>query len=105
MERIVQKFSIVFISRGERTEIFHSVEEIPEDVRRRIARTARASQVETLLIANEKGRELLQTEGWEKSKAARKTDAFGLTPRMRWTVLTLLTTGVGLLLLWVLHLH
>jgi len=104
MERIVQKFSIVYISRGEKTEVFHSVEEIPEELKKRIARSARGSQVETLLIANEKGREMLQSEGWSKQK---RDEAMGvrLTPRMRWALLGLLASGVGALLAWVVRLH
>ncbi|MCZ2146776.1 MAG: hypothetical protein LC126_03265 [Bryobacterales bacterium] len=102
MERIVQKFSIVYISRGEKTEVFHSVEELPEELKKRIARTARGSQVETLLIANEKGREMLQTEGWGKKEEAR---GGRLTPRMRWAILGLLASGVGALLAWVVRLH
>jgi hypothetical protein len=104
MERIVQKFSIVYISRGEKTEVFHSVEEIPEELKKRIARTARGSQVETLLIANEKGREMLQSEGWGKEKGE-GGKGLRLTPRVRWAILGLLASGVGALLAWVLRLH
>ncbi|MBV6432104.1 MAG: hypothetical protein IANPNBLG_02240 [Bryobacteraceae bacterium] len=105
MEKIVQKFSIVYISRGEKTEVFHSTEEIPEDLKKRIARSARGSQVETLLIANDKGRELLRSEGWSKQKKEEGDGGARLSPRARWAILGLLASGVGALLAWVVRLH
>ncbi|MBS1828254.1 MAG: hypothetical protein JST93_23315 [Acidobacteria bacterium] len=93
MQRIVHKFSVVYLSRGTTTQIFRSIEEVPEPVRKELAETARKSQIETLIIANEKGREMLQQEGMQQSS---KPGSMALRPAMRWALLALLAGAVGL---------
>ena len=95
MQRIVHKFSIVYLSRGERTHVYRSIEDVPEGVRRELAETARKSQIETLIIANEKGRELLQQEGMQQGQ---KEEGMRLRPAMKWALLALLAGGVGLVM-------
>jgi hypothetical protein len=94
MQKIVHKFSIVYLSRGEKTQVYRSIDEVPEGVRKELAETARKSQIETLIIANEKGREMLQHEGMQQSKDA--VQKFMLRPAMRWALLALLAGTVGL---------
>lgn len=102
MPRMVHKFSVVYVSTGDKTEVFRSVEAIPQDVRRHIARTARSSQVETLVIANEKGRELLQSQGWNRPDGPRSSLP-SLSPLLRWSIVGLLTAAVGLIVTWMIH--
>lgn len=82
MQRIVQKFSIVYVSVAEKTEVFRSMEEIPADVRERLLRIARKSQVETLIIANERGRELLGGQGG--AEGMRRSQP--LSAAWKWTI-------------------
>lgn len=99
MERIVQKFSVVYVATAEKTEIFRSIEEMPEDIRLRLVRAARSSQVDTLVIANEKGREMLQSEGWPA--AGDKSDeppAQALPKSLRWGIIMMLAGAVGLVM-------
>ena len=99
MERIVQKFSIVFVSNGEKTEVFRSVDEIPTEMRRKLVLQARSSRVETLIIANEKGRELLESQ--DKSAVPGNPLANGrLSSKMRWVAGSSLAAAVGLVMLW-----
>lgn len=100
MERMVQKFSIVFISSGEKTEVFRSDDDVPTEVRQRLARLARSTQVDTLIIANEKGRELLQATGWPRQ---RERPHPTLSRGVRVGILCALGASVGLLLTWVLQ--
>ncbi|MBI4910482.1 MAG: hypothetical protein HY820_43095 [Acidobacteria bacterium] len=60
MERIVQKFSIVYLSTQRETEVYRSMDEIPPPLREKLIRIARKSHIETLVIANEHGRDMLQ---------------------------------------------
>lgn len=94
MQRIVHKFSVVYLSRGDETQVYRSIDEVPEGVRKQLAETARKSQIETLIIANEKGRQMLQQEGMQQGKNA--VHAFVLRPAMRWALVALLAGTVGL---------
>ncbi len=96
MERIVHKLSVVYVSTGEQIEIYRSFEEMPEDLRQKLIRTARTTQVNTLVIANDKGREILEANGWKKpvGEAARKS--FRLRDH-KWTPWGLVGIGISLL--------
>ncbi len=59
MNRIVHKFSIVYLSHRDSTEVYRSMEEIPPALREKLLRIARKSHIETMVIANEQGREML----------------------------------------------
>ena len=94
MQRIVHRFSIVYLSRGEKTEVYRSIEDVPAGVRKELAETARKSQIETLIIANEKGREMLQQEGMERGEKDR--EGMVLRPAVRWALVAALAGLVGL---------
>lgn len=94
-QRIVHKFSVVYISSGEKTQVFQSIEDVPEELRRQIARNAKNTQVETLVIANERGRELIESKNAPVSKPAERT-GWKLTPALKWSLLGLLVGGSGL---------
>ena len=96
MQRIVHKFSVVYLSRGTTTQVFRSIEEVPEPVRKELAETARKSQIETLIIANEKGREMLQQEGMQQG--GKPGNGMSLRPAMRWALAALLAGAVGLVI-------
>ena len=101
MQRIVQKFSILYLSEGEQTKVYRSLGEVPEDVRRRLSRLARGSRVETLLIANERGRQLLETGDLSNNSKPGRT--LRLTRGTKWAVALLLAAAVGALMTLVLH--
>ncbi|MBL8177389.1 MAG: hypothetical protein JNK48_22120 [Bryobacterales bacterium] len=94
MQRIVHKFSIVYLTRGEKTQVFRSLEEVPEGVRKELAETARKSQIETLIIANERGRAMLQQESLQQGKS--HGQGLAMRPAMRWALIALLAGTVGL---------
>lgn len=96
MQRMVQKFSMVFLARGEKTEIFRSLEEVPDGVRQELAETAKKSQIETLIIANEKGRELLEHDGMQRGRQEQR--GFTLKPAAKWALLAVLAGLVGVVL-------
>ena len=57
MDRLTQKCSTIFIAIGERTRVFHSVEEIPPKLRERLIETTHGMNSATILIADKGGRE------------------------------------------------
>lgn len=97
MQRMVHKFSIVYLSEGEKTEIYRSLIEVPEDARKRLSKLARTSKVETLLIANERGRQMLETGGLPN--AAQKQSGLRLTMPMKVALASALAGGVALMML------
>lgn len=56
-ERVTVKRSTVFISVGNRTEVFGSVEEVPPALRRKLHETTQGINSATILIADRRGRE------------------------------------------------
>jgi hypothetical protein len=56
-ERMTVKRSTIFISVGNRTEVFGSVEEVPAPLRRKLQETTQGINSATILIADRKGRE------------------------------------------------
>ncbi|MBI3680660.1 MAG: hypothetical protein HY235_09710 [Acidobacteria bacterium] len=102
MERIVQRFSVVYVTSGRKTKVFRSLEEMPEDLRQKLIRTARTSHVDTLIIANEKGRELLQSQGLPRQEPVSAPPP-AMPAALRWILLLALTTGAGLLVTWLLE--
>jgi hypothetical protein len=97
MQRIVQKFSIVYLAEGEKTEVYRSLVEVPEDARKRLSRMARTSKVETLLIANERGRQMLESGGLPNAK--QHTAGIRLSTPMKVALATALASGVALMML------
>jgi hypothetical protein len=103
-ERIVQKFSVVYLATGDKTEVFRSLDEIPEEIRQRLTRIARTSQVDTLVIANEEGRDLLQSQGWSHPQPAAPSSPM-ISPALRWAIIFFLAGSVALILNWILQLR
>src|SRR5262245_4914264 len=100
--RIVQKFSVVYIAHGSNTQVYRSVDEIPADLRKKLVHIERSSHVDTLVIANEKGRELLQVEGWKKPEPSRPAPPL-ISPALRWAVILLLAGAVTIVVNWALR--
>jgi len=96
-QRIVQRFSVVYIATGDKTQVYRSSDEIPVDVRERLGRLARHSQLETRIIANEKGRDLLQSEQWARRVTPPPA---GMPKPIRWAAIAILGAGLGLVLTW-----
>src|SRR5262245_41949868 len=98
MERMVQKFSIVYVGTSEKTEVFRSIEDMPEDLRQRLIRTGRTSEVNTLIIANEKGREFLETQGFSRVGQQASETPRVLPQWAKWVAVSLLLlSGAGVL--------
>ncbi len=104
MERVRQKQFVVYIATGEKTEVFRSVDDMPESLRQKLVRVARNSQIDTLVIANEKGREMLQSEGLaRKTQDNEAVAANPLSKGLRWAIVCMLAGLVGLVMLLVLQ--
>jgi hypothetical protein len=97
-QRVSQKLFVVYIASGENTEVFRSVDDMPDSIRQKLIRAARNSHIDTLVIANEKGRELLQSEGISRG-AAEGANANPLPKGVRWAIACMLAGAVGLLML------
>lgn len=104
MERVRQKQFVVYIATGEKTEVFRSVDDMPESLRQKLVRVARNSQIDTLVIANEKGREMLQSEGLARQTQSKDAEAGNpLSKGLRWAIICMLAGLVGLVMLLVLQ--
>lgn len=57
MERLTQKSSTIIIATDDDIRVFHSVEEIPPELRRKLAKSTAGTNAATLLIADQNGRE------------------------------------------------
>ncbi len=102
MERVRQKQFVVYIATAEKTEIFRSIDDMPESLRQKLVSVARNSQIDTLVIANEKGRELLQSEGLPGQKREKPAGQV-LSKSLRWAIICMLAGLVGLVMLLVLQ--
>lgn len=102
MERVRQKQFVVYIATGEKTEVFRSIDDMPESLRQKLVTVARHSQIDTLVIANDKGRELLQSEGLPGSRRERPP-ANPLSRGLRWAIICMLAGLVGLVMLLVMQ--
>lgn len=102
MERVRQKLFVVYIASGDKTEVFRSIEDMPDTLRQKLVRVARTSQIDTLVIANEKGREMLQAEGL--ARQTRQAPAPNpMSKGVRWALVSMLAGLVGLVALAVWH--
>lgn len=59
MATLTAKSATIFISTGEQTKVYRSVDEIPPDLRRKLIETTKGINSATILIADKKGREEL----------------------------------------------
>ncbi|MDX1984942.1 MAG: hypothetical protein SFV51_32015 [Bryobacteraceae bacterium] len=94
-----QKLFVVYIASGDNTEVFRSLEDMPEPLRQKLVRVARNSHIDTLVIANEKGRELLESEGLNRRGSEPGPKVNPLSKGVRWAIACMLAGAVGLLML------
>ncbi len=57
MSRVTLKSSTIFISVGEKTEVYHSVAEVPPPLRKKLEQSTNGINSATILIADSKGKE------------------------------------------------
>lgn len=57
MRRVTVKTSTIFISVGEKTKVFRSVEEVPPRLRKKLEQSTNGTNSATILIADRRGRE------------------------------------------------
>jgi hypothetical protein len=104
MDRMTVKTSTIFISVGEKTKIFRSVDDVPPKLRRKLQETTTGLNAATILIADKKGREeivkaLRGLPSGLRAKPARLTKK--IVRRMDWkTWAEILLPGAIGLLIW-----
>ncbi len=59
MTRLTTKNSTIFIATGEKTQVFHSMSDVPLPLRRKLHESTRGINSATILIADKRGREEL----------------------------------------------
>ena len=57
MQRITMKTSTIFIGKGERTQVYHSVGDIPKELREELEASTNGFNSATILIADRRGRQ------------------------------------------------
>ncbi len=57
MERLTTKCSTILIAVGDQTQVYHSIEDIPGELRERLLASTRGDSAATILIADRGGRE------------------------------------------------
>src|SRR5882757_5358422 len=57
MHRVTVKTSTIFIAKGGKTRVYHSVDEVPAKLRRQLEESTNGFNSATILIADRKGRE------------------------------------------------
>ena len=79
MSRVTVKTSTIFISVGEKTQVFRSVEDVPPPLRKRLEQSTNGINSATILIADRRGREeiLKAIRGLPSSVRSRLTGTFG----------------------------
>jgi hypothetical protein len=56
-DRLTQKCSTIFIAVGDQMQVFHSLDQVPPELRKKLAESTRSLNSATILIADQKGRE------------------------------------------------
>lgn len=59
MTRLTARTSTIFIATAQNTSVYHSIEEVPPPLRRKLRQTTRGLNSATILIADRRGREEL----------------------------------------------
>jgi hypothetical protein len=59
MQRVTVKTSTIFIAKGGRTRVYHSVNEVPQRLRKQLEDSTNGFNSATILIADRRGREEL----------------------------------------------
>ncbi|MEP7353073.1 MAG: hypothetical protein ABI824_07560 [Acidobacteriota bacterium] len=57
MQRITMKTSTIFIGKGDRTQVFHSVNDVPHELRQELEASTNGFNSATILIADRRGRQ------------------------------------------------
>jgi len=57
MERLTTRCSTIFIATGDRMRVYHDVDDIPAELRRKLIASTRGANSATILIADRAGRE------------------------------------------------
>ncbi len=87
-ERLIEKCSTIFIAAGNQVRVFHSLEEVPEELRERLLETTRGASAATILIADQRGREeILRAAQAPTSEFDRRWAAVMASPPARPTAL------------------
>jgi hypothetical protein len=106
MEQMVHRVSTIIVGEESRTRVFHSAEEMPKDLRKRMDRCMTSETSATLLIADERGRQEImhKLEGGSSPLNSRLIESIvrqrrGLDPvppkvRIRWGRLAALAVVV-----------
>jgi hypothetical protein len=59
MQRVTVKTSTIFIAKGKRTRVYHSVQEVPQELRKELEESTNGFNSATILIADRRGRQEL----------------------------------------------
>ncbi len=57
MERLTKKYSTILIAAGGKTRVYHSVDDIPDELRDQLLNSTQGDNAATILIADSNGRE------------------------------------------------
>jgi hypothetical protein len=89
MDRMTLKSSTIFIAVGNRTRVYHSMDQVPESLRRRLEESTNSVNSATILIADKRGRhEIVRAlRGLPSELRSRLTSSLSTT-RSRKTVST-----------------
>jgi len=109
MERVTIKSSTIFISVGEKTKVYRSIDEVPAGLRKKLKESTNGINAATILIADRKGREEIVKalqglpNGIRNRPGAAEPAVPGKTSKFRldWrTWLEILLPGIVGLLIW-----
>src|ERR1700686_50666 len=81
MHRVTVKTSTIFIAKGDRTQVYHSVNEVPPRLRKELEESTNSFNSATILIADRRGREEIVKALNGMPSTLRSRLANSLTPR------------------------